>query len=74
MLRDAIRAKADAFLTADLKYHQFQEPDGKLLMVDAGHYETEKATMGLIRDILAEKFPKFALHLTGTTSNPIHYA
>lgn len=74
LLQDAVAAKADAFLTADLKYHQFQEPDGRLLMVDAGHYETEKATMALLQDILGEKFPKFALHLTKSVSNPIHYA
>lgn len=74
LLPDAIRQGADAFVTADLKYHQFQEPDGQLLMIDAGHYETEKSTMQLIKDLLGEKFPKFALHLTETVSNPIHYA
>jgi dinuclear metal center YbgI/SA1388 family protein len=74
LIRDAIALGADAFVTADLKYHQFQEPDGRLLLIDAGHYETERATMHLIHELLEEKFPKFALRLTETVSNPIHYA
>lgn len=74
LLEDAIALGADAFVTADLKYHQFQEPDNQLLMIDAGHYETERSTMQLLRDLMVEKFPKFAIHLTETVSNPIHYA
>ncbi len=36
-----IAAGVDAFVTADIKYHQFLEATGKLLLIDAGHYETE---------------------------------
>lgn len=74
LIKDAKASGVDAFITADVKYHQFQEPDGQLLLVDAGHYETERSTMQLLREILEEKFPKFALRLTDTVSNPIHYA
>lgn len=38
---EAIRQNADAFITADLKYHSFRDAEGKILLIDAGHYETE---------------------------------
>jgi dinuclear metal center YbgI/SA1388 family protein len=41
LLEDAIGNNYDAFITADLKYHNFQDAEGKILAVDAGHYETE---------------------------------
>ncbi|MDR3625545.1 MAG: Nif3-like dinuclear metal center hexameric protein [Ignavibacteriaceae bacterium] len=41
LLNEAIYANADAFITADIKYHLFHDAKGKILLVDAGHYETE---------------------------------
>ncbi|MHB1686529.1 MAG: Nif3-like dinuclear metal center hexameric protein [Ignavibacteriaceae bacterium] len=38
---DAIKNNADAFITADLKYHTFQDYQDEILLIDAGHYETE---------------------------------
>lgn len=55
LLNDAIYAKADAFVTADLKYHDFEKARGKILFVDAGHYETEIHVLDVIKDRL-EKF------------------
>ena len=40
MLDNVKRCNADAYITGDVKYHDFFEADGKLLLVDAGHYET----------------------------------
>lgn len=37
----AIQNNADAFITADIKYHTFQDAEGRILLIDAGHYETE---------------------------------
>ncbi len=42
LMAAAIRLGADAFVTADLSYHQFQECDGRLALIDAGHFETEE--------------------------------
>lgn len=64
---------ADAFVTADLKYHQFFECEG-LLLCDVGHYESEQFTMHLLRDRLKASLPTFAVHLTGTSTNPVHYS
>jgi dinuclear metal center YbgI/SA1388 family protein len=41
-LQAAIRQGADAFVTADLSYHVFQESDGRIALIDTGHFETEQ--------------------------------
>jgi len=73
LLPDAIRAKADAFVSADFKYHEFFDAEGKLVVADVGHFESEQFTIELLRDIVQEKFPTFALHLTETNTNPVFY-
>jgi putative NIF3 family GTP cyclohydrolase 1 type 2 len=68
-----LAAGADVFLTADLKYHEFFEPDGRMLLADIGHYESEQYTSDLLAELLKEKFPTFAVLKTGVVTNPIHY-
>lgn len=69
----SLAAGADIFLTADLKYHEFFEPAGRMLLADIGHYESEQFTQDLLVDLLKEKFPTFAVLKTGLDTNPIHY-
>lgn len=73
LLRDAIMAKADAFVTADFKYHQFFDADGHLLLADIGHYESEQFTKDLIVGLLTKKFANFAVHLSKVNTNPVNY-
>jgi dinuclear metal center YbgI/SA1388 family protein len=73
MINDAAASGADAYVTADLKYHNFLENGEKLLLVDCGHYETEKYAIELIHDLIIKKFPTFALRFSETNSNPINY-
>lgn len=73
LLNNAIAAKADIFITADYKYHQFFDADGQIIIADIGHYESEQFTMELISDWLAKKFATFATHLTDLDTNPIRY-
>ena len=40
-IKDAIKSGADAYITADIKYHNFLDAEGEILLIDAGHYETE---------------------------------
>jgi putative NIF3 family GTP cyclohydrolase 1 type 2 len=70
---DAIKQKADVFLSADFKYHDFFDADNKLIIVDAGHYETEQYTKELIFDLLIKKFNTFACFLSEQNTNPINY-
>ena len=65
--------KADAFITADLKYHNFFEAEDQLLLVDVGHYESEQFTKNLILDYLIKKMPNFAFILAATNTNPVNY-
>ncbi|MFC2086649.1 Nif3-like dinuclear metal center hexameric protein [Bacteroidota bacterium] len=73
LLKKAIHAKADVFLSSDIKYHQFFDADHKILIIDIGHYESEQFTKELIYTILSEKFSNFALRLSKVNTNPINY-
>jgi dinuclear metal center YbgI/SA1388 family protein len=55
LVDEAIRQNADAFVTADLKYHSFRDAEGKILLIDAGHYETEIHVLDEVQSRL-EKF------------------
>lgn len=70
---DASALNADAYLTADLKYHDFQIPDKQLLLVDAGHYETERCAVDLLYQIVSERFPTFACTESTADSCPVCY-
>lgn len=70
---DALRQKADAYLTADIKYHDFFVPEGRILLVDGGHFETEQFTKQLIRELIQKKIPTFAAEIAATPTNAVHY-
>ena len=72
-MQDALRQQADAYLTADIKYHDFFVPEGNILLVDGGHFETEQFTKELICDIIQKKFPTFAAEIAETQTNSVHY-
>ena len=73
LLNDALAAGADAYLTADLKYHSFFDAGDQILLVDCGHYETEKYATEILYDLIIEKFPTFALRFSEINTNPINY-
>ncbi|HNP53972.1 MAG TPA: Nif3-like dinuclear metal center hexameric protein [Ferruginibacter sp.] len=66
-------AGADAFITADLKYHEFFDAENDLLLLDIGHFESEQFTIDLIIDFIREKFPNFAVRKSGEITNPVQY-
>jgi dinuclear metal center YbgI/SA1388 family protein len=69
----ALAAGADMFLTGDVKYHEFFKAEGKMVIADIGHYETEQFTKNLLAEYLSEKIPNFAISLSETKTNPINY-
>lgn len=73
LLGFAMAQKADAFVTADFKYHQFFDAEGRIVIADVGHFESELSTIELIGEMLKQKFPKFAVHFTEVNTNPINY-
>jgi putative NIF3 family GTP cyclohydrolase 1 type 2 len=70
----AIGQQADAFVTADLKYHDFYQAENKILLTDIGHYESERYTKDLLSAYLSEKFPNFAVLKSEINTNPVHYS
>lgn len=73
LMPDALQAGAQVLLTADHKYHQFFEADGRILLADFGHYETEQFTKDLIANYLSENFTNFAVLISETNTNPVNY-
>jgi dinuclear metal center YbgI/SA1388 family protein len=73
LLPGAIQAGADAFVSADFKYHEFFDADGQILVADIGHFESEQYTKELLKEVLEEKFPTFAINFSNTITNPISY-
>ena len=69
----AINKKADAFITGDLKYHDFFKSDNKILLIDAGHFETEFFIKNKLQEILKEKIPNFAFIRSKINNNPVKY-
>lgn len=72
-ISNAKQIKADALVTADLKYHDFFQAEKQILIVDGGHYETERFIKKLIHDYLIEKLPNFAIALSKSITNPVKY-
>jgi dinuclear metal center YbgI/SA1388 family protein len=73
LIPDAIRANADVFLTADIKYHDFFDANRRILLADIGHYESEQWIKDLLTERLIEKFPNFAVLSSGLNTNPVNY-
>ena len=73
LLKQAIAAGADVFVTADFKYHEFFDADGKLVIADIGHFESEHFTQQLLYENIRKKFSNFALRLTEVNTNPVKY-
>jgi dinuclear metal center YbgI/SA1388 family protein len=63
----------EAYVTSDIKYHQWFDVPKSMLVVDVGHYESEQFAMITLRDSLIENFPNFAVRLTEVNTNPIYY-
>ena len=68
-IADAEALEADAFLTGEIKYHDyFDHPT--LLLVEAGHYETEQYTKELLRDIITKQLPEVEIVISKVRTNP----
>jgi dinuclear metal center YbgI/SA1388 family protein len=73
LLGKAISSGADAYITSDIKYHDYFMTENKILLVDTGHFESEKFSREILKDLIIKKFPKFAVRFSETNTNPINY-
>lgn len=79
-IANAIKEKADLFITSDLKYHDFYKSEKQIVVADIGHYESERFVKNYIFDFLKEKFCKFApnlkfnqIKISEINTNPVKY-
>ena len=73
LLRKAISQNADIYVSGDFKYHEFFDAEGRIIIADIGHYESEQFTRDIFYEIVTKKFPNFAVHISEINSNPINY-
>jgi dinuclear metal center YbgI/SA1388 family protein len=73
LIKKALAAGAGFFVTSDVKYHEFFDAEGKMVIADIGHFEIEQFTPDLLTDVLQQKFPTFAVLKTETDTNPVKY-
>ncbi|MDT8309027.1 MAG: Nif3-like dinuclear metal center hexameric protein [Bacteroidales bacterium] len=73
LIATAKRAKADVFLTGDIKHHQFQESEKQMIIADIGHFESEIHSITLLKDEILKKIPNFACSISAKSKNAVHY-
>ncbi|NQW42030.1 MAG: Nif3-like dinuclear metal center hexameric protein [Bacteroidetes bacterium] len=73
LIHKAKDAKADAYVTSDLKYHEYFDAENHILLCDVGHYESEIYTLDIFYELIKEKFPTFAVVFCKKKTNPIQY-
>jgi dinuclear metal center YbgI/SA1388 family protein len=73
LISRALAAGAQLFVTADVKYHEFFDANGRMLLADIGHFESEQFTVDGLIAVLQEKFPTFATLKTSVSTNPVQY-
>ena len=70
---DAVKAGVDAYITGDIRYHDFIDYADKILLVDCGHFETEALCRYLLADIIQKEFPNLAVTISTQETNPVNY-
>ena len=73
LISNALQAGAGFFISADIKYHDFFSAEGKMVIADIGHFESEQFTVDLLLSVILEKFPNFAVLKSGKVINPVNY-
>ena len=73
LINEAIKQHADIYITADLKYHEFFAAEGRMLLADIGHFESELFTKEIFYDIIIKNFTNFAVLKSIVNTNPVRY-
>ncbi|KQT16842.1 NGG1p interacting factor NIF3 [Chryseobacterium sp. Leaf404] len=72
-IKSALSQKCDAYLTGDLKYHDYFSAESKILLCDIGHYESEQFVSEQLFEILSQNFSTFAVLKSSEKTNPVNY-
>lgn len=71
LARKAIGEGAQAFVTSDIKYHDYFTDTDNFLLVDVGHYESEVPVVAALQQELSEAFEELEVLETEVTTNPM---
>lgn len=69
----AIAAGAAAYVTADVRYHDFVDHGADIFILDIGHFESESCAKDIFYRAITEKFANFAVYYSQLETNPINY-
>lgn len=72
-IQSALSKKCDAYITGDIKYHDYFLAESKMLICDIGHYESEQFVTEQLFEILSQKFSTFAVSKSHEKTNPVNY-
>ncbi|WP_185863395.1 Nif3-like dinuclear metal center hexameric protein [Blattabacterium cuenoti] len=72
-IETAVKEEADVFISSDLKYHDFFKCEKKILIVDIGHYESEKFTKNLVKSFIDKNFTSIYVYESEVHTNPVKY-
>lgn len=73
LLKEAQKNGCQAYISADFKYHEYFDAEDQLLIADIGHFESEKHTKNLIKEVITKKIPNIVVTLSKINTNPIGY-
>ncbi|MCK9618392.1 MAG: Nif3-like dinuclear metal center hexameric protein [Lentimicrobiaceae bacterium] len=73
LIKEAIAADADVFISGDIKYHDFQQSEKRIVIADIGHFESEQFAKELLFNLLNKKNSTFAVRISTTETNPVNY-
>lgn len=74
LIKEALKQGCDAYITSDIKYHEFFDAENQCLLIDVGHYESEVMIIEAIHDYLSKKISNFAVLKSETNTNPVRFA
>ena len=64
---------AKTYGVRQIPYNFLIDAEGKIVIADIGHFESEQYTIELLFDIITEKFSNFAAYFTEINTNPVNY-
>lgn len=72
-IEEAVKAGCAAYITGDIRYHDFVDNARRILLVDCGHFETEALTREVLCRIVAEAYPTLKVTESKRETNPVTY-
>ena len=73
LIPKAICMGADTFITGEIGYHRFFGHEDSVLLLEMGHYESERYTTEILRKIISSTAPDLPVYTTKLRVNPIYY-